>query len=55
MQYIEDCWIRNTVLCTDRESLWHPLLIQCLKRAWWFSQYCINLLRKLMRTDLLLC
>ena len=48
----EDCWIRNTV-CVQGD------VRECLKRAWsgqWFSsQYCIHLLRKSVRTDLLLC
>ena len=30
-QQNNDCWIRNMVVCEDRESLWHPLLTQCLK------------------------
>ena len=32
---IQDRWIRNMVACmkTGRESLWHPLLNLCLKRA----------------------
>jgi len=29
-----------------RESLWHSSLTQCLNRAWFFSQYCLHLLRK---------
>jgi len=41
----------------DRESLWHPLLSQCLNRAWSITLQPIlhTSLRKPMRTDLLLC
>ena len=31
---IQDCWIGNTVVYMKTEGLWHPLLTQCLKRAW---------------------
>ena len=46
----QDCWIRIELVCMCREYL---------KRAWsgqqWsFCQYCIHLLRKPVRTDLLL-
>ena len=43
-----------------RESLWHPLLWLCVwtehgHDQWFFNKYCIHLLRRPMRTHLLLC
>jgi len=49
-QAVQDCWIRNTVV--SMESSWHPLLTQCLNRAWPILH--THLLGKHMRTDLLL-
>ena len=54
---IQDCWIRNTVVCMKMESLWYLLLIQCLNRACSITLQPIlhTSLRKPMRTGLLLC
>ena len=55
---IQDCWIRNTVVWmkTGRVFAIHCWLgIWTEPGQWFFSQYCIHLLRKPVRTDLLLC
>ena len=30
---IQDCWIRNTIVCMKTGSLWHPLLTQCFEHS----------------------
>ena len=41
---------------TDRISLFHPLLTWCLKEPgqWFFSEYCIHLLRKVMTNAMII-
>jgi len=54
---IQDCWIRNMVVCTKTGRVFgiHCWLIAWTEPGqWFFSQYCIHLLRKPVRTDLLL-
>ena len=50
---IQDRWNRNTVVCIKTDSL-ASLSTQCLKRAWSMIST-LHLLRKPIRTDLLLC
>ena len=54
---IQDFWIRNTVVCMKMGESLSSIIdsAQPASGQWLFSQYCIYLLRKPMRTGLLLC
>jgi len=61
MKHPQDHWIRNMVGVCGVPETRRGFVIHCWLSVWtdaWsviFSQYCIHLLRKHVRTDLLLC